>query len=177
MGRGNCCVHGPYEGLYFIDNEYLHVYRSSEASAADGPETRLLRELDYEELTGGRWLYDDLCTEDATQELLDTFADDLMNVFPSFRRVPSGYWISQDRRAILENQLFYVCIEDNQWSLAIELIQKELCDDAAWSTFQARHYRRYLDGMKRCLLRYLPSIGIYNGPWTSRFIKREELAG
>lgn len=72
---------GPYEGLYFIDNEGLHVYRSSEASAADGPETRLLRELDYEELTGGRWLYDDLCTEDATQELLDTFADDLMNVF------------------------------------------------------------------------------------------------
>ena len=174
MGRGNCCVHGPYEGLYFIDNEDLHVYRSSEASAADGPETRLLRELDYEELTGGRWLYDDLCTEDATQELLDTFADDLMNVFPSFRRVPSGYWISQDRRAILENQLFYVCIEDNQWSLAMELIQKEPPWGENYEALQARHYRQYLLGIQTCLLNRLPSIGIYTGPWTSGVLKKEE---
>ena len=177
MGRGNCCVHGPYEGLYFIDNEDLHVYRSSDSGTDGDPEARLLRELDYEELTDGHWLYDDLRTEDATKALLDCFADDLMNVFPSFRRIPAGYWISHDRRAILENQLFYICIEDNQWSLAIELIQKELSDGTAWSALQARHHRRYLDGMKRCLLRYLPSIGIYNGPWTSRFIKREELAG
>lgn len=26
MGRGNVCVTGPYEGLYYIDNDHVHVY-------------------------------------------------------------------------------------------------------------------------------------------------------
>ena len=26
MGRGNVCVTGPYEGLYYIDNDYVSIY-------------------------------------------------------------------------------------------------------------------------------------------------------
>ena len=29
MGRGNVCVFGEYEGLYYIDNDHIHVYRDS----------------------------------------------------------------------------------------------------------------------------------------------------
>lgn len=58
MGRGNVCVTGPYEGLYYIDNDHVHVYRRDDPFS-DEPETRLMGELDYGELTGGDWLYDD----------------------------------------------------------------------------------------------------------------------
>lgn len=46
MGRGNVCVNGPYEGLYYIDNDHIHVYRRDDPFS-DEPETRLMGELDY----------------------------------------------------------------------------------------------------------------------------------
>lgn len=52
MGRGNVCVTGPHEGLYYIDNDHVHVYRRDDPFS-DEPETRLMGELDYGELTGG----------------------------------------------------------------------------------------------------------------------------
>lgn len=177
MGRGNCCVSGPYEGLYFIDNEDFHVYRKAEGPLDVEPETRLLRELDYEELTSGHWLYDDLWTDDTRKDILDAFTEDLIQIFPSFSRLETEQWLSNRRKIILENQLFYICIEDNQWSLAVELIQKEECCGNCWGSFQSGHYQRYLDGIKICLLNHLPSIGAYDGPWTSKTITREELAG
>lgn len=63
MGCGNCCVFGRYEGLYYIDNDDFHVFRRADAASDDCPEPRLMRDLDYEELTDGTWLYDDLATE------------------------------------------------------------------------------------------------------------------
>lgn len=48
MGRGNVCVTGKCEGLYYIDRGYTDVYRRSD----DEFETRLREELSYDELTG-----------------------------------------------------------------------------------------------------------------------------
>ena len=53
----------------------------------------------------------------------------------------------------------------------MELLQKE----DHLSGLQGRHYQKYLDGIKRCLLEVLPSIGTYGGAWTSGRITREEL--
>ena len=46
MGRGNVSVSGPYEGLYYIDNDHIHAYRRDDL-LSDEPETRLMGELDY----------------------------------------------------------------------------------------------------------------------------------
>ena len=82
--------------------------------------------------------------------------------------------LDHNRQSILESSLFHIAIEDNEWSLAIELVQKEgLYGDNLYG-LQARHYQKYLEGMKRCLLEHLPSIGIRTGAWTSDVIKREE---
>ena len=56
----------------------------------------------------------------------------------------------------------------------VEYIQKEDPYDDRLSGLQARHYQRYLDGMKKCLLDRLPSIGTRTGAWTSGLIKGEE---
>lgn len=74
----------------------------------------------------------------------------------------------------MESGLFYIAVQDNQWSVAVELIQKEDPYDDRLSGLQARHYQRYLDGMKKCLLDRLPSIGTRTGAWTSGLIKGEE---
>lgn len=58
MGRGNVCVTGPYEGLYYIDNNSFHVYRRDDP-CAEYPETRLMGSLNYDELSGDGWLYDE----------------------------------------------------------------------------------------------------------------------
>ena len=167
MGRGNVCVHGPCEGLYYIDTDDFKTYRRD-----DGEETKLLGMLDYAALTDGSWVYDSDLSERELEDILDSFSDCFTNMFPSFSRTGADVWLDRSRRAILENTLFYVAIEDNEWSVAVELLQKEFDDCEDLTGFQKRHYKSYLNGMQSCLLEILPGIGTYTGPWTSRRILR-----
>ena len=181
MGRGNVCVTGSCEGLYYIDNDDFHIYRRSN-DLSDYPETRLMGELDYAELTGGEWLYDEEGTMNEEDDVLECFIEDFCQMFPSFLRPSKGTWVTEPgiggryRRVLLENKLFSIMLEDNEWSLAVELIQKEEPWGDVWmENLQKRLYQKYLDGMKKALLNRLPGIGIYTGAWTSVRIKREEV--
>ena len=181
MGRGNVCVFGEVRWLYYIDNDHIHVYRDSE-DMSDYPETRLMGDLDYGELTGGRWLYDEWGSMEEEGDILECFMDDFTRMFPSFEKASGDKWIraglygDRSRRVILESKLFYVCLEDNEWSMAVELIQKEEPWGLSWmENLQKRLYEKYLDGMKKALLNRLPSIGIRTGAWTSGTIKRDEV--
>lgn len=180
MGRGNVCVTGSCEGLYYIDNDDFHVYRRTD-DLSDYPETRLMGELDYAELTGGEWAYDEEGTGNEEDDVLECFVYDFRQMFPSFERAGPNEWLrngpygDRSRRVILESKLFYICVEDNEWSLAVELIQKEEPWGLPWmENLQSRLYQKYLEGMKKALLNRLPGIGTYSGAWTSGRIKREE---
>ena len=174
MGRGNCCVFGKYEGLYFIDSDDIHVYCRASRDTGEPPELRLLRDLNFSSLSDGTWIYHEMATCVEEEDILSCFMEDFLQMFLSFRRVAPEQWISRSQRVILENALFYICLEDNQWSLAVELIQKEAPWGRSYEALQARHYRQYLLGMQACLLNRLPSIGIYTGPWTSGVLRKEE---
>lgn len=166
MGRGNVCTLGKYEGLYYIDNDHIHVYRDSE-DMGDDPETRLMGDLDYEELTGCRWLYDAEGSMNEEDDILECFMDEFTRMFPSFKRVEQRQWLDRSRRAILESGLFYIAVEDNEWSLAVELIQKEEPWGDVWmENLQKRLYEKYLEGVKKALLMRVPSIYPYGGAWT-----------
>lgn len=175
MGRGNVCVNGSCEGLYYIDNDYFHVYRDSD-DTSDYPETRLMADLGYDELTSSRWVYDDEGTENEWADIEECFIEDFVRLFNSFSRC-DGYMRKdgRERQIILENGLFYVAQEDNEWSVAVELLQKETPYDDSLLGLQKRHYKKYLEGMKECLLNRLPSISTYKGAWTSGTIERENL--
>lgn len=175
MGRGNVCVTGPYEGLYYIDNDHIHVYRRNDPYA-DEPETRLMGDLSSNEIMGDDWLYDDWGTGAEEDDILECFIDSFTMMFPSFDRPGKERWVGADRsvRVLLENRLFVIGVEDNEWSLAVKLIQKEDPYDDHLSGLQKQHYQRYLDGMKKDLLERLPSIGAYAGAWTHQVITKEE---
>jgi hypothetical protein len=73
----------------------------------------------------------------------------------------------------LQNELFYICAEDNEWSTAIELIQKEAELGPDLSGLQAQHYETYLNGIRDVLLEQFNQIWTYGGPWTSSPIRKE----
>lgn len=170
MGRGNVCVTGKYEGLYYIDRDYTDVYRRSD----DEFETRLRKELSYDELTGGDWLYDEWESEEEYGDVLDCFVESFTRMFQVFKRVDKDKWLDRSIRIILESKLFYVGVEDNEWSVAVKLLQKDDPYDNHLEGLQKRHYQQYLGGMKKALLERLPSIGTYAGAWTSGTITRDD---
>ena len=176
MGRGNVCVTGAYEGLYYIDNDDFHVYRRDDPNSDDEFENRLLKDLSYQEFTGGEWFFCERETEDEKDDILECFIEGFTKMFPSFRRPESAELWLEDACVILESKLFHIAVEDNEWSLAVELLQKEDPYDDHLSGLQGRHYLKYLDGMKRCLLDRLPSIGTRKGAWMSGTITREEVS-
>ena len=153
MGRGNTCVFGDYEGLFYIDWDNFGA--------------------EYEDENGNIVEDYDLQQED-WENSLEQFISDFTRRFNSFSRCDK--WIGGDNRAILENGLFYIAIADNEWSIAIKLIQKEqeYYDDGNLENLQAKHYKTYLDGMKECLFNQFEELGTYAGPWTSRWIRRGE---
>ena len=175
MGKGNVGVNGPCEGLFYVDNEDFHVYRNVEG------ETRLMRDLSYEELTGGKWTYDDWATTEEWSDIEEKLISDFISMFPSFSCPEQKRWIKNgqygwpSRLVLLENKLFFLCWEDNEWSIALEIIQKEDPYDDHLVGLQSRHYKRYLNGLKKSLLSMLPSIGCYTGAWTSGRITQKDV--
>ena len=181
MGRGNVCVTGPYEGLYYIDNDNFHVYRDSD-DYGDYPETRLLQDLEYADISSGPWVFDEWGTAEEQGDIEECFIENFTQMFPSFSSMKDlpDKWVRNgpcgdfSRRVLMESKLFYVCVEDNEWSLAVELIQKEDPYDDHLIGLQKRHFQKYLDGIKKCLLSRLPRIGTHTGAWTSGTHTAEE---
>lgn len=66
MSRGNVCVTGKYEGLYYIDNEDFHVYRKDDSDAEE-PETcpaALLSRLPKIYARAGAWMSGTIAAEE-----------------------------------------------------------------------------------------------------------------
>lgn len=180
MGRGNVCVFGQYEGLYYIDRDDYESYFDHEDE-----DWKLVRDIPYDELTGERYEYDAEQSEDELGCILDYVSSEFIKKHPEFylrqikfwpNRSDRELWISRSQKVLLESELFYICAEDNEWSLAIELIQREAPwgDEDEFEAEQGKRYQEYLETLKECLLDYLPAIGTYSGAWTSGWITREE---
>ena len=67
----------------------------------------------------------------------------------------------------------YFALEDNEWSLAVELLQRDEGWGDDWrQNLQKRHFQRYLDGIRDSLFEQFESLGAYSGAWTSKTIHR-----
>lgn len=172
MGRGNVCVYGKYEGLYYVDRDYLDWYTSKEPGEDGAYECMLLGDMDTNDFND--YDYDLNLSQDEYDEFIDSFISIIKKKFKSFEVVDSRY----NYGVILENNLFEIEIEDNVWSYAVKLIQKEpgYYDNGSIQGLQAKHYKNYLEGIKYALLELFPSIGCYSGAWTSGTITREDIA-
>lgn len=161
MGRGNVCVRGKCEGLYYIDRDRFEAFELDE-----NEEPKLdscgykIHDYDLEQMQ----LDDDL----------NEFTNMFTSKYKSFKECDE--WIDNGTKAILESELFYIAVEDNEWSMAIVLLQKEQSPyhDYNFEGLQAGLYQKYLNGMRDCLFNLYTELGVYGGAWTSGRIERPE---
>ena len=167
MGRGNVCVFGDYEGLYYVDRDYIDCYIAKEADDNGEYEQKMQCEMNYPE-DYNSFDYDDILSGIYYDDFIQEFTFMMEEKFKSF--VSTG----NDFGTIMENNLFEIEIEDNEWSYAVKLIQKESYYDNL-EGLQKKHYQSYLNGIKNILLELFPSIGCYGGAWTHGTITREDV--
>jgi len=155
MGRGNVCTRGDYEGLYFVDYDNY----TCEFETEDGEII-----TDYNQFHA-----------DVEGDMIE-FANEFIEKHKSFTKI--NKYLKNDGRAILENNLFYIVLEDNEWSLAVKLIQKEqgYYDRGNILNLQKKHYENYLKSIKEVLFMFFPELGTYSGAWSSGKIKKNEVA-
>lgn len=168
MGRGNVCVFGKYEGLYYVDRDYIDCYIAKEADANGEYENKMQCDMNYPE-DYEAFDYDDILSSMFYDDFIQEFTSKMEKKFKSF--VATG----NDYETIMENNLFEIEVEDNEWSYAIKLVQKEDDYDNHLEGLQKKHYQNYLNGIKTILLDMFPSIGCYGGAWTHGTITREDL--
>lgn len=167
MGRGNVCVRGDYEGLYYVDRDYIDCYVAKEANEQGEYEEKMLGDMSMEDFNN--FDYDYVLSEIYYDDFIQNFTYMMEEKFKSF--ISTG----NDFGTVMENNLFEIVIEDNEWSYAIELIQKEDWYDNHLEGLQKKHYENYLNGIKNILLELFPSIGCYGGAWTHGTITREDI--
>ncbi len=151
MGRGNVCTLGKYEGLWYIDYDKFYDYNQDEE--------------DEEASEAVMW----------QDDFIECLQQEMMSRYKSFEVVDR--WVSDcgyrcDKHAILESKLFFVAIEDNQWSLAIELIQRGPEELAG---LQTKHYEGYLETIKNIILDLFGEVSYRDGAWTSGTVRKEDI--
>lgn len=144
MGAGNVCVFGENDRLVYVDYSFYESNKDYDK-----------RDFDME-----RELF---------EEDLYLFCERFKNRFKSFG--DSSGWLEDTEKILLENNLFYIVVEDNEWSTAIKLIAK---DDESLVGLQSLHAETYHNAMKEIWINLNGSVGIYAGPWTSGTITKEE---
>lgn len=164
MGRGNVCTFGKYEGLYYADRDYLDFYVPIDGEADEG---KYLEEMEHNDFSD--YEYDEFISRANYKDFISEFISLFRGKFKSFSATGKDYGV------IMENNLFEIEVEDNQWSYAVKLIQKEDYYNNL-EGLQKKHHGNYLEGIKTVLLEIFPSIGCYGGAWTSGRITREDAA-
>lgn len=165
MGRGNVCVFGDYEGLYYVDRGYIDCYIAKETNEDGEYEEKMYCDMEMDDF--GNYDYDEFLSQIYYEDFIQEFTSMMEKKFKSF--VSTG----KDFGTLMENNLFEIEIEDNQWSYAVKLVQKECWYDNHLEGLQKKHYENYLNGIKNILLELFPSIGCYGGAWTHGTITRE----
>lgn len=164
MGRGNIRIYGEYEGLWYVDRDYLDCYISKFANDDGDCESKMLGDMSSKDFADFDYDYD--LSEIYYEDFLHEFVSLMGKKFSSFNSTGNYFG------TIMENSLFEIQIKDNEWSYAVCLIQKENDYDNYLGGLQKKHYQNYLNGMKEILLNMFPEIGCYVGIWTHGTVKR-----
>ena len=155
MGKSNVLPTGEYQGVYYVDFENLLSYTKKD----DETERKTLKNISPWEMSD--YEFDDVESQMNLENYRATLVDALKKRFPSFKE-PVGWYVGiPGKHILLENDLFYIAVEDNEWSEAVELLQKEENSVSGYENLQKRHYKNYLKGLCNVLLEQFDEIGTY----------------
>ena len=151
MGRGNYCARGDYADQWYLDydNYYTPIY-----------------DEENDEETGETFFDQDMLDDD-----ISMIMQEIEKRFPSFREC--NKWTDRESHAMLENEMFYIGIADNEWSAAIFIQGKD--EDISWNGYEglaSKHFSNYVEKLEKILLEMFGSVYIRNGAWMSNKIER-----
>lgn len=172
MGRGNTCTFGKYEGLYFVDKDFLDIYINNLAEVGDDDEYVTLAEARKIGLKIENLDFDNWSSQNSYDEFIDQLKNDFSKKFKSFQKTErfERKCGIDGSNIILENNLYKVAVEDNEWSYAVKLIQKE-----SFEGLQKKHFETYLLGLRNTLFEQFSELGTYKCAWTSGTVRKEEV--
>lgn len=109
--------------------------------------------------------------QDLTQLKFDNFKSAFIKAmqaqFPSLKAVDKTV---RGVHYLLENNMFQIGFEDNDWSVAVELIQKK-CKNPG---LQANLYPSFSTGMRDILITQVGEIHLRTGSWTTDTIDKQK---
>lgn len=153
MSKGNVNV-SLNDGLYYIHYNSINVYKSKQ-----NPND--LRTIDQIPPQQKSTFHLDLKLSQANyDQWLKKFRELMTKRFPSLQIIDQ--YLKRDQRIILQNSLFQIIIEDNEWSFAVELISRT---DCPYKAFQKHLFTQFFKGMRDNLLTITETIYVRSGSW------------
>lgn len=147
------------EGLYYVDYKDIFMYHEIKNPSNISTESKIPagHESEYE--------YD----PDMTQANYEAFRKKLTNYmtsnFPSMQAAKPDTFSdrAKKKRIIAQNKLFEIILEDNVWSVAVELkwIKK------GKTGLQTQMFPSFLAGLRKGLFEQLDTIYIRDGSWSA----------
>lgn len=164
MGYAN--VAADYkDDLLYVPYDYLSIYtKNNQKIIKHGNEIASEEIEDYE--------YNKKLSQLEFDEFKERFCTDMQKKFKSLQ--PVDRWKGRYQHIILENSLFEIALQDNQWSIAVELLNR---DDYPYSkNFQTSKFPAFFKGMRDILFTYFDKLYIRTGAYTSKAITKESIA-
>lgn len=151
------------EGLFYVDFKNIYMYHQN-----DNPATVIL-EKDLPEDTQDEYSFDAAMSQANFESFKTKFTKDITTKFPSIQ--PTDEWLdkSKTRHVIMSNKLFNIVIEDNNWSLAVELTMVPKGNQG----LQSQMFPSVLKGIRESLLSQFDTIYARNGSWSTLPITKE----
>jgi len=186
MGRGNICTHYKYEGLYYLDSDFLNAFYKVERCKCCGKpidrndecETKTAKELDQEGIEYAynneeetEWIWDEDQSKINWKDMIEIIQNDIKKKHPSFNitdRWRGSIYGSSDRNfhVVLENEWFDIAVADNESNAAWCLLQRRNEDPDENEEKQMEiDSQIYLETIKRTLIEYWGEAITYGGPW------------
>lgn len=154
------------EGLYYVDYTNIYMYHLKTDPSV------LVCEKDIP--TGKEDLYefDPEMTQAKYESIRMKLTDSLCQKFPSLQAsAPDEYADKRKtKRIIASNQLFHFLLEDNSWSLAIELLQNPKANEG----LQTQMFPSFLEGLRTSLFEQFDTLHVRTGTWTSQAIQKTD---
>lgn len=165
MGRGNVSA-GHNGRLFYVDYDYFNMYYRK-----DDPEEDSISASEYYDLTEEKqknYEYDETLSQIYYDDFKEELTERILKRYKSFN--PSNRHIGRYKHIELSNKLFHIVLEDNEWSVAVEILPNE----SGKPGFQKRQLDQVAKGVRNILLDMFPTIHTRNGPWLSNELTRED---
>lgn len=162
MGRGNCNVNtGIGEKVYYVDNDLLQLYyeKANPEHIVFGKELTIENSSQYE--------YDQDESQQFFDDTINNIKTQLMKKFKSLKE--TNHWNGRRKHVILESDSFEIALEDNEWSIAFELLMKP-DGNAGLKKNNAKSFGK---GLRDILLDNFEKIYIRTSAWTCGKVTKE----